>query len=99
MIAVLRRLGRTRAYVPFVVVTNWCLAAGLTVLALPGCLLLGLATPGLAELYAAAFGWWCCGCTPAPPGRSSACRGRSRLWSRSRASGSSWALPQAHVLV
>ncbi len=57
MIAVLRRLGRTRAYVPFVVVTNWCLAAGLTVLALPGCLLLlGLATPGLAELYAAAFG-------------------------------------------
>ena len=57
MIAVLRRLGRTQAYVPFVVVTNWCLAAGLTVLALPGCLLLlGLATQGLAELYAAAFG-------------------------------------------
>ncbi|KMO18974.1 hypothetical protein [Methylobacterium indicum] len=56
MIAVLRRLGRTRVYVPFVVVTNWCLAAGLVVLTLPGSLLLlGLATPGLAELYAAAF--------------------------------------------
>ncbi|KMO40109.1 hypothetical protein VQ03_14595 [Methylobacterium tarhaniae] len=56
MIAVLRRLGRTRAYVPFVVVTNWCLAAGLAALALPGgLLLLGLATPGLAALEASAF--------------------------------------------
>jgi hypothetical protein len=26
-----------------------------------------------------------------------ACRGRSRLWSRSRASGSSWALPQGRT--
>ncbi|TGD96928.1 hypothetical protein [Methylobacterium nonmethylotrophicum] len=56
MIAVLRRLNRTRAYVPFVVVTNWCLAAGLAALALPGCLLLlDLATPGLAALDAGAF--------------------------------------------
>ncbi|GJD64869.1 hypothetical protein [Methylobacterium frigidaeris] len=56
MIAVLRRLGRTRAYVPFVVVTNWCLATGLAALALPGCLLLlDLATPGLAALDAGAF--------------------------------------------
>ncbi|MGF3022187.1 hypothetical protein ACQVP2_05075 [Methylobacterium aquaticum] len=56
MIAVLRRLGRTRAYVPFVVVTNWCLAAGLLALTLPGCLLLlGLATPDLAALEASAF--------------------------------------------
>ena len=55
MIAVLRRLGRTRAYVPFVVVTNWCLAAGLAALVLPGCLLLlDLATPGLAALDAGA---------------------------------------------
>ncbi|TNC15083.1 hypothetical protein FF100_05830 [Methylobacterium terricola] len=56
MIAVLRRLGRTRAYVPFVVVTNWCLAAGLAALALPGCLLLlGFATPGIAAIEAGAF--------------------------------------------
>ncbi|AWB24392.1 hypothetical protein DA075_28885 [Methylobacterium currus] len=56
MIAILRRLDRRRAYVPFVVVTNWCLAAGLAVLALPGSLLLlDLATPGLAALDAAAF--------------------------------------------
>ncbi|MFH6782889.1 MULTISPECIES: hypothetical protein [Methylobacterium] len=56
MIAVLRRLDRTRAYVPFVVVTNWLLAAGLVALALPGCLLLlGLATPGLAAIEAGAF--------------------------------------------
>jgi hypothetical protein len=56
MIAVLRRLDRTRAYVPLVVVTNWCLAAGLATLALPGSLLLlGLATPALAALYAGAF--------------------------------------------
>lgn len=56
MIAVLRRVGRTRAYVPFVVVTNWCLAAGLAALALPGCLLLlDLATPGLAAIDAGAF--------------------------------------------
>lgn len=56
MIAILRRLDRRRAYVPFVVVTNWCLAAGLAVMALPGSLLLlDLATPGLAALDAAAF--------------------------------------------
>ncbi|MEH3145497.1 MAG: hypothetical protein PGN34_09130 [Methylobacterium frigidaeris] len=55
--AVARRLGLTRAYVPFVIVTNWTLALALAVLSLPGLLLLlGLATPGLAALYAAAFG-------------------------------------------
>ena len=37
-------------------VTNWCLAAGLLALTLPGCLLLlGLATPDLAALEASAF--------------------------------------------
>ncbi|KMO21808.1 hypothetical protein [Methylobacterium platani] len=56
MVGLLRRLDRPYAYVPFVVVTNWLLAAGLAALALPGCLLaLGLATPGLAALEAGAF--------------------------------------------
>ncbi|GJD48175.1 hypothetical protein OPKNFCMD_0891 [Methylobacterium crusticola] len=57
MIAVVRRLRLTAAYVPFVIVTNWTLATGLATLALPGLLLLaGLATPALAALYAGAFG-------------------------------------------
>ncbi|RVU19348.1 hypothetical protein [Methylobacterium oryzihabitans] len=56
MLGLARRLGLTRAYVPFVIVTNWTLALALAVLSLPGFLLvLGLATPGLAALYAAAF--------------------------------------------
>lgn len=56
MIPLARRLGWDRAYVPFVVATNWWLAVALDVLALPaGLLVLGLATPALAVLYAAAF--------------------------------------------
>lgn len=56
MIPVARRLGLAHAYVPFVVATNWWLAVALNVLALPAALLvLGLATPALACLYAAAF--------------------------------------------
>jgi len=57
MIAVVRRLDLGRRYVPFVIVTNWALAVGLTILSVPAALLLlGWATPSLAVLYAIAFG-------------------------------------------
>ncbi len=57
MIGICRRLGLGRAYVPFVVVTNWLSALAALVLAVPGLLVLvGWATPGLALLYFLAFG-------------------------------------------
>jgi hypothetical protein len=56
MIVVARRLGLTRAYAPFVIVTNWINVGGLLVLSLPATLmLLGLAPPSLASLFALAF--------------------------------------------
>ncbi|HEX8168000.1 MAG TPA: hypothetical protein VF601_19705 [Beijerinckiaceae bacterium] len=57
MIGIARRLGLGPRYVPFVIVTNWSLAVGLTFLSVPAALLLvGWATPSLAVLYALAFG-------------------------------------------
>ena len=57
MIGIARRLGLGPRYVPFVIVTNWALAVGLTILSVPAALLLlGWATPSLAILYALAFG-------------------------------------------
>jgi hypothetical protein len=57
MIAVCRRLGLGRAYVPFVVVTNWLSAFAALVLAVPGILVLvGWAPPGLATVFLVAFG-------------------------------------------
>lgn len=56
MIGVARRLGVTAAYVPFVVVTNWIVALGLTILSVPGLLeLVGWAPRGLAILYTLGF--------------------------------------------
>jgi hypothetical protein len=56
MIVVARRLGLTRAYAPFVIVTNWINVGGLLVLSLPATLLLlGLAPPSLASLFTLAF--------------------------------------------
>ena len=57
MIGVARRLGLGHGYVPFVVVTNWVLALGLTLLSVPAILLLiGWATPAHAVLFALGFG-------------------------------------------
>ena len=57
MIGVARRLDLGSRYVPFVIVTNWALAVGLTILSVPAALLLlGWATPSLAVLYVLAFG-------------------------------------------
>ena len=57
MIGIARRLGLGARYVPFVIVTNWALAVGLTILSVPAALLLlGWATPSLAVLYVLAFG-------------------------------------------
>jgi hypothetical protein len=57
MIALCRRLGLGRAYVPFVVVTNWLSAFAALVLALPGLLvLIEWATPDLAAVFLLAFG-------------------------------------------
>jgi hypothetical protein len=48
------RLGR--AYVPFVIVTNWISVIGMLVLSVPAMLmLLGWAPPGLASLFSLAF--------------------------------------------
>ena len=56
MIVVTRRLGLGERYVPFVVVTNWVLAVGVTTLSFPAAMmLLGLATPSLALLFTFAF--------------------------------------------
>ena len=56
MIVVARRLGLGGRYVPFVVVTNWIGAVGLTVLSIPGLMLLaGWATPHLAGFFSLAF--------------------------------------------
>lgn len=56
MIWIARRFGLTRAYVPFVIVTNWVTAMGLLVLSVPAMLLLlGWATPSLASLFSLAF--------------------------------------------
>ena len=56
MIAVARGLGLGRAYVPFVVVTNWVLAVGVLILAIPNLLeIVGWAPRGLAMLFTLAF--------------------------------------------
>jgi hypothetical protein len=56
MIWVTRRLNLTRAYVPFVIVTNWITVIGLLVLSVPAMLLLlGWATPSLASIFSLAF--------------------------------------------
>lgn len=58
MIPIARRFGFGDRYVPFVIVTNWIWAFAALALALPGALLLlGLATSGLAVLFASAFGF------------------------------------------
>ncbi len=56
MIVIARKLGLTSRYVPFVIVTNWIAALGVTVLSLPAFLmLLGWATPHLASFFTLAF--------------------------------------------
>jgi hypothetical protein len=56
MIWIARRLGLEKAYVPFVIVTNWITVIGLLVLSVPAMLLLiGWATPGLASMFSLAF--------------------------------------------
>lgn len=56
MIWVARFFNLTRAYVPFVIVTNWITAMGLLVLSVPAMLLLiGWATPPLAGIFSLAF--------------------------------------------
>jgi hypothetical protein len=56
MIWVARRFNLTKAYVPFVIVTNWITAMGLLVLSVPAMLLLlGWATPSLASVFSLAF--------------------------------------------
>ncbi|SCZ09428.1 hypothetical protein [Microvirga guangxiensis] len=56
MIWVARRFNLTKAYVPFVIVTNWITAMGLLVLSVPAMLLLiGWATPSLAAIFSLAF--------------------------------------------
>src|SRR5919112_820902 len=56
MIGIVRRLGLTDRYVPFVIVTNWISVIGLLTLSFPALLLLiGWATPALASLFAVAF--------------------------------------------
>jgi len=56
MIWITRSLNLTKAYVPFVIVTNWITVMGLLVLSLPAMLLLlGWATPPLASVFSLAF--------------------------------------------
>src|SRR5689334_20038653 len=56
MIWVARSFNLTKAYVPFVIVTNWITALGLLVLSVPAMLLLlGWATPALASIFSLAF--------------------------------------------
>lgn len=56
MIWITRSLNLTKAYVPFVIVTNWITVMGLLVLSLPAMLLLlGWATPALASIFSLAF--------------------------------------------
>jgi hypothetical protein len=70
---------------PFVVVTNWSLAVGLTLLSVPAALLiLGWATPGLTVLFALAFGILVVHLLWSPPRPPS----RSRAGSPPRSSGS-----------
>ena len=56
MIWVARWLRLEKAYVPFVIVTNWISVIGMLVLSVPAMLmLLGWAPPGLASLFSLAF--------------------------------------------
>jgi len=56
MIWIARSFNLTKAYVPFVIVTNWITAMGLLVLSAPAMLLLlGWATPPLASMFSLAF--------------------------------------------
>jgi hypothetical protein len=56
MIWIARRFNLTKAYVPFVIVTNWITVIGLLVLSVPAMLLLlGWATPPLASVFSLAF--------------------------------------------
>jgi hypothetical protein len=56
MIWIAPRLGLSKAYVPFVIVTNWITVIGLLFLSVPAMLLLlGWATPGLASMFSLAF--------------------------------------------
>lgn len=56
MIWITRRFNLTKAYVPFVIVTNWITAIGLLVLSVPAMLLLiDWATPALASIFSLAF--------------------------------------------
>ncbi|WP_243374262.1 hypothetical protein [Microvirga solisilvae] len=56
MIWIARRFGLAKAYVPFVIVTNWITAMGLLILSVPAMLLLiGWATPSLASIFSLAF--------------------------------------------
>ena len=56
MVWIARLLRVTKAYVPFVIVTNWITVIGLLVLSVPAMLLLlGWATPPLASMFTLAF--------------------------------------------
>ncbi len=56
MIWIARTFNLTKAYVPFVIVTNWITAMGLLILSVPAMLLLlGWATPELASIFSLAF--------------------------------------------
>jgi len=56
MIWIARWLRLEKAYVPFVIVTNWISVIGMLVLSVPAILmLLGWAPPGLASLFSLAF--------------------------------------------
>lgn len=56
MIWMARHFNWTKAYVPFVIVTNWVTAMGLLILSVPAMLLLiGWATPSLASVFSLAF--------------------------------------------
>ncbi|HEV2557632.1 MAG TPA: hypothetical protein VGU45_03300 [Microvirga sp.] len=56
MIWIVRRIGLTSRYVPFVIVTNWITVLSLIVLSLPGFLLVtGMATAQLAGFFTLAF--------------------------------------------
>jgi len=56
MIWIARRYNLTKAYVPFVIVTNWITVVGQLILSVPAMLLLlSWATPSLASLFSLAF--------------------------------------------
>jgi hypothetical protein len=56
MIGICRKLGLTKRYAPFVIVTNWISVIGLLTLSFPALLLLlGWATPGLATVFTLTF--------------------------------------------